>query len=331
MNEFIVHNRKKLILWSSVSVAAILLGAFAVWLIFVPYMYVSLDVNPSIEYSVNHLNRVLSVRGVNGDGSDILNGVDLKSKPIGDAVKETVRQISAKGYFDGSDPGAVEITTSEASGGATQDSDILARNLQNEAQTATADEGKTVDVEAESVGLDRVKEARELGISPGKLNLIQKLQASSDDPSSITVDDWKDKPVKDILKTIKDNRKAGQKNSPDGQDSTTTTETADDSSGKTDDSAAVSTIGSTEGKCRQTANPGAEQKSSNATKHCDDTKAPDSDDAENNSGGQTGEEMTSGTVYDSTSAVTEPTGSQAQAKNKDAASRHSSHTCRDKK
>lgn len=317
MKEFMINNKKKLILWSSISVAAVLLCAFAIWALFIPYMYVSLDVNPSIEYSVNHANRVLSAKAVNDDGSDILSGLNLKNKTINDAVKETVQEISDKGYFDGSDPGAVEITTSEASGGSTEESDALAQDLQNDAQTVTTDEGKTVDVEAESIGLDRVKEAKELGISPGKLNLIQKLQASSDNPDSITVDDWKNKPVKDIMKAIKENRKADQTKKGQTDDgSATTTETTIGSSGNTDSTDGImsdSTVGSTEnrGQQAQATNPAAEHRNSNATKHYNYTKAPDNDDAENENDNDNEEQSSEYTEpADSTSVVAEETEEQ---------------------
>lgn len=56
--------------------------------------------------------------------------------------------------------------------------------------------------------LERVALARELGITPGKLNLIQKYAKSTGDPESIDVTLYLDTPVKVLMKEIKTNRKA---------------------------------------------------------------------------------------------------------------------------
>lgn len=273
MREFIINHKKKLILWSSISAAAALLSAFAIWALFIPYMYVSVDVNPSIEYAVNHMNRVISAKAVNSDGSEILSGLSLKNKTIDEAVKETVQKISDKGYFDASDPGAIEITTSNTAS-STDKADSLASDLQKDAQQVTEDQGKAVDVEADSVTPEFVQQAKDLGISPGKLNLIKKLQASSDDPSTITVDDWKDKPVKDIMKTIKENRKADKatKNGDDGSTSasTATTETIDSSDSMTaaDNKSSETVSADSQTNATENFNP-----NSNATKNCPNSNA----------------------------------------------------------
>ncbi|NLT48775.1 MAG: hypothetical protein GXX92_10240, partial [Clostridiales bacterium] len=70
------------------------------------------------------------------------------------------------------------------------------------------EEGKTAVVESEAVGLERVKEAEQLGVTPGKLNLVEKLVKSSPVPEEIIIEEWLDKPVKEINKLIKENKKA---------------------------------------------------------------------------------------------------------------------------
>lgn len=53
-----------------------------------------------------------------------------------------------------------------------------------------------------------VAEARELGVTPGKLNLVEKLQASATDIEDINVEEWLTKSVKEIMKETKANRQA---------------------------------------------------------------------------------------------------------------------------
>lgn len=178
---------------------AMLVGMFGVtaWAYCTPYSYVSLDVNPSIEYSVNRFSMVVSVRAVDSDADAILSELKLDNKSIDEAVRETVVQIEQAGYFQSNDPGGIMIATSCAND---QNAQKLADDLQNLARLTVKD--SSVPVEAVSVGLERVREAQSLGTTPGKLNLVQKLQASVKDSGDINVQEWLQKPVKDIMKAV---------------------------------------------------------------------------------------------------------------------------------
>lgn len=69
----------------------------------IPYGTVSVDINPSIEYTVNIFDYVLSVKGVNEDGEAVLSELDtgtLKHRPIAKAVESTLLQIESDGFFE---------------------------------------------------------------------------------------------------------------------------------------------------------------------------------------------------------------------------------------
>lgn len=202
-----VRRPLKIAVWAASAAAAVMLTVSAAWAYFTPSMYVSLDVNPSIEYSVNRFDRVLSVRAVNDDGTDILKDLNLTNKTIDEAVKDTVQEISKKGYFKGTDPGGVEIATS---GDDRQNADNLARKLESAVKQATGDNAVPVEVEAVSVDQQQLTDAHKLGTTPGKLNLVEKLKQSTADPGSFNLQEWLKKPVKTIMKAIKDNRKASE-------------------------------------------------------------------------------------------------------------------------
>lgn len=195
--------KAKLAAMAASAAAVVVLAGVTAWAYFTPYSYVSLDVNPSIEYSVNRFDRVLEAYAVNGDGKEILKNLTLKNEPIQQAVAETVKQIETAGYFNGDQPGGIMIAASSDS---QQKSDGLAQALKDTAKKAASDTKAPVEVEAEGVGYERVQEARTLGTTPGKLNLVQKLQASADN-ASIDVQEWLKKPVKDIMKAIKEAKK----------------------------------------------------------------------------------------------------------------------------
>lgn len=203
----IVQFSKKIAVFAASAAAFVILGVGA-WAYATPYTYVSVDVNPSIEYTVNRFNRVLTVKAMNDDGEEIINEIsldDLKNKTIEEALLQTVNQITASGYFTRTMEGGIVITTASKDDEA---ADKLATDLQLAVEAEISESEEDVIVEAYSVTLERVSEAKELGVTPGKLNLVEKLQASAADPTTINVEEWLDRPVKEIMKATKENRKA---------------------------------------------------------------------------------------------------------------------------
>ena len=160
--------------------------------LFYSYGLCSLDVNPSVEYSINMFDRILDVRAVNDDGEEILSELDLNYMSLEDAVKKTLDQLMKDGYLTDDPNGGVIITTSN---GDFAEAEELASKLEQEIQAyIDSKAGIVAEVEAEAVGLERVKEARSLGVTPGKLNLVEKLQSSTS--GAIDVEKWLSAPVK---------------------------------------------------------------------------------------------------------------------------------------
>lgn len=172
-----------------------------------PATYVSLDVNPSIEYTLNSFGRVLSVKAVNDDGEVITSELDVKNVDISKAVKITIDKLREGGYITDDENAGIVITISASNN---EKAEELAEELEEETQEYVEEIGETAEVEAEAVGKERVEEARTLGVTPGKLNLVQKLVDSTDGvegTEEIEMEEWLDKPVKEINKAIKENRK----------------------------------------------------------------------------------------------------------------------------
>lgn len=193
-----------------------------------PYSYVSLDVNPSITFTLNRFNRVISVDALNEDGKEIISNTEkLKNKTIEDAISDAVNRISQEGYL-GTNTDDMNITDNASENEADNEEDIdniqggivitvsnkdmtfsdeLTKKIENRIHKLV---GENVVIEATSIGLDRVREAEKLGVSPGKLNLVEKLKASSPNPDSINTTEWFDKSVKDIMKAMKQNKFASK-------------------------------------------------------------------------------------------------------------------------
>lgn len=195
----------KLLTGAASFVAAIAICTTGAFAYYTPTDYVSLDVNPSIEYSINMFDRILDVKAVNDNGEEILASLYLHNMPIEDAVKATINILIKDGYMTNDSNEEILITTSNAK---LDKAGKLAKELKKEIQAyinEQPDIAATVKVEA--VGKGRVEEAKDLGVTPGKLNLIQKLQATTEDPKDIKIEEWADKPVKEINKAIKENKK----------------------------------------------------------------------------------------------------------------------------
>jgi hypothetical protein len=162
----------------------------------IPTSYLSLDINPSVELGVNAFGKVVSATGYNNDGKTILVGQKVINSQVKDAVNSLVKSAFTKGFIlkDGS---TVISVTSET------DNVSTAAKLQKEAargaKSAVKSEGSSAVIHKDNVALESRDEAIKLGITAGKLNLIKKLQAL--DPS-ITVDQYKNAKVKDIINKL---------------------------------------------------------------------------------------------------------------------------------
>lgn len=204
------NNTKKLskkLIVSIASVAAVLcFGCLGAYAYYTPAGYVSLDINPSIEYTLNTFDRVIDVTGVNEDGEAIVSEIDVDGMKIEDAIDQTVDQLIDTGYI-GDEASEIVISANCENDG---ESDELAQKLQTSTQKKLDGEGKIGNVEAYAVGKERVEEAEELGVSPGKLNLVEKLKESAENPDDIDISEWLDKPVKEIQSVIKDNKDKAQ-------------------------------------------------------------------------------------------------------------------------
>ncbi|MBQ9247852.1 MAG: hypothetical protein IJ171_04615 [Ruminococcus sp.] len=77
----------------------------------IPYGTVSLESDPSIEYTINCFDYVIGVKALNDDGEAVLNEIDeskLRHHRIEDAIDTTVRQMEKDGYPD-AENGSVTI------------------------------------------------------------------------------------------------------------------------------------------------------------------------------------------------------------------------------
>ena len=156
-----------------------------------PYGTVSLDVNPSIEYSINRFDRVLNISGVNDDGSDIVASLDvkqLKYKDIETAIDNTIDQIDAAGYFSDEENYVVVTANTKA--------EVHTEELVDKLDKAVSSHDKVKPISSK-VSDDELEKAHEQGISAGKKMMVDRLDDISDE--KIDRSKWNGKSVKDIV------------------------------------------------------------------------------------------------------------------------------------
>jgi hypothetical protein len=200
----------------------LLLGGFKGYT--TPVGVVSLDVNPSIEYSINCFDRVLDISAVNEDAEKILAGLDedaLRYRPVDEAVDATIAVLRENGYL--TDVTENDVVISAASYSERHTDEITQRLGQRVRQQAD------LTVYSIPVSENDVQSAHNLGTSAGKLQIIERLGDSWGKDETFDPGDWVARPVREIIRETKEQADANQ--SEKGNPKSTTAGEADVISG----------------------------------------------------------------------------------------------------
>ena len=139
--------------------------------------YVSLDINPSIEYTLNRQNYVIKVKGLNEEGQGIVDELmktSLHHATLEEALEQTKLILSQKNYLN-SDAGEYVLINISANNTGRMDT------LQKEALSAFSAEQTQGKLNLVLTGstLKEHKTASSLGISTGTYQQIQYIKAKS--------------------------------------------------------------------------------------------------------------------------------------------------------
>jgi hypothetical protein len=91
------------------------------------YAYVSVEVNPGVELALDRHLAVVDVRTLNVDGAAVVRDLDLKERPVVEAVAEVVRVWREQGYLGSETVRHLVVTTTvpETDDGAQLQTDLL--------------------------------------------------------------------------------------------------------------------------------------------------------------------------------------------------------------
>ena len=189
--------RRRLVLRSATLViVAICLLAASLASVHVPVAALSIDINPGIELDVNLYNRVVAARGFNPAGQAIVAALELEDRPVRAAVGAVIAMAARQGYLAGDGSSLIALTTSADLVPARNQ---LAKTAEQATREALDEAGQPAEIVSEHTALARIAQARTFGITPGRMNLIEKLKEL--DPESET-DEYLETDIASLMRRI---------------------------------------------------------------------------------------------------------------------------------
>ncbi len=193
---------KKLSLLLFVAVAALTLSACTGNETEVQGYYVSVDINPSIEFIVDSEDIVESFIFLNEDAAILCVDLDFVGMNIDDAVELFVQTATEAGYIDPEGDDNAVLITVLGEDGEEENLDKVRNRIHERLNRHFARKFINATVLSEDFTQeDLVLQAEELGVSPGKLKLALAAQAGDE---ALVLTELLEMPVKDILSIVRE-------------------------------------------------------------------------------------------------------------------------------
>lgn len=183
---------KPLIIFSIILFIAVGIGSYS-W-VNAPMSYISIDVNPSIELTLNRYNTVISVKAYNKEGENVIGDMTLKGKKYMEAINSIIDSKNIELYLNKKSQFLFAIASNNK-----QENDLKVE-IENYLKNVKYDSQSII------VDMSTVTKAHDNGCSSGKYSAY--LQLSQLD-NSITIDECKHMSVSEIYSLI-DQHKHGE-------------------------------------------------------------------------------------------------------------------------
>lgn len=162
-------------------------SAGGAWVYLTPDAYISIDINPSLEFGINRFGRIVSVESFNDDGQDLAEQLDIRYMDYNDALEEFLSEAAVQAYL--SDGAFMSVTV------ACSDDEKSSRILAN-VESCTAGHSN---ISCHSANIEEMDEAHSAGLSLGKYRAYLELKEL--DPS-VTTDEIRDLSMREIRDLI---------------------------------------------------------------------------------------------------------------------------------
>ncbi|MEG2570169.1 MAG: hypothetical protein RSA70_01920 [Clostridia bacterium] len=181
-------SRKRLapLKYALAATAMLAIVIFAAALYATPVSYISVDVNPSIEFKLNRLDRVVDAKAYNDDGARVLQNLDFKNKTYTAAIELLLADKTFESYV--SQDALLSITV------VSDNEDALIRGIKNCRGSAQ------LKTECHGASAELLEKAQESGLSFGKYRAFVEL---SQYDKTITPQDCKSLSMRQIRDKIR--------------------------------------------------------------------------------------------------------------------------------
>jgi len=168
----VVRFPKRLTQWAAGAAAALILlagGGMYGYNNAYAYSYVTLDTNPSIEYTLNRKNEVLRITALNEDAESIvesLNAAGVKKESLTDAIGRTTELLYEGAYLGEDCDNCILVSV-------TSHGDRQAQDLLEEVGVYYSDYENELTVYVTEATTSEAKQAQMLGVSTGRYKLAE--------------------------------------------------------------------------------------------------------------------------------------------------------------
>ncbi|MBQ8933083.1 MAG: hypothetical protein IJ061_02235 [Lachnospiraceae bacterium] len=205
--------RWRKVLSTAAAAAVLIVGAGGAYTYAQPYGVVSLDAAPSIEYTINRFDRVLSAELVSGNAESFSPDFDLNSLKhtrIDRALELTLDHISLSDPEESSSDESAPVVILGTNTRDGRHSSDLSDRLKLKVQDSVGD----IDVYAASISDEEAGRAHEFGTTPGRLHFVRTMlngeenadNAVNAETAELELKKWVKEPIPEIMSEHKRRR-----------------------------------------------------------------------------------------------------------------------------
>ena len=171
----------------------------------VPVATVALDVNPSIELTINKQEKILEARALNEEAEEILSVIKYSKQPLQQVVRNLVGIMLQEGYLS-QERNTVMVSVE---GKRLEEAEGLGELVKEQVRQKLSDEKIEGDIITQAFipNQDSKDKAEELGISIGKMHMIERIMEQDEEA---TIEDLEGKPIRDLARDLKPSEPPGQ-------------------------------------------------------------------------------------------------------------------------
>ncbi len=159
--------------------------------------YVSLDINPSLEISVDKNLQVINVDFFNDDGIDLVTAGEIKGKNLYAALEVLIQKAIVQKYIK---PDQKNLMISTIAAGTAATTGIDPNKLQQVLENAVAAGGLSGEVKVYPVTAEVRTAAQKNGLSPGKFIIYEQ---AKDAGTKVTIDEVKQNSIRQLVDVYK--------------------------------------------------------------------------------------------------------------------------------